>query len=127
GLRQFLVGERGHGGPQHDRRKNVGAVDHADRENGEGSECLAGGEHGSVQRERWNRADLLEQFERIELVPVLGEQAVADAPDVDRVHFDLRAAGRYAEEVAGMPAAVRVAANYGALDGDDVVGLNAEV
>src|SRR4051794_40583369 len=37
------------------------------------------------------------------------------------------AAGRYAEEASRVSAALRVAANYGALDRDDVVCLNAEV
>src|SRR6516165_739280 len=81
----------------------------------------------SVQSQRGDCADLLEHLERVEFVPVLEEQAVADAPDVDRVHFNLRAAGRHAEERPGVPAAVRVAANYGALDGDDVVDLRPEV
>ena len=58
---------------------------------------------------------------------MLGEQAVADAPDVDRVHFDLSAAGRYAEERSGVPSTIRVAANDGRPGVDDVVDLDAEV
>src|SRR2546423_9044668 len=78
-------------------------------------------------RERGDRADLLEELERVELVPVLGEQAVADAPDVDRVHFDLSAAGGHAEERSGVPAAIRVAANDGGAGVDDVVDVDLEV
>ncbi len=93
---------------------DVGAVDHAYGEDGEGGECGLAASIGQPSRERGDRTHLLEQLERVEFVPVLGEQAVANAPDVDRVHFDLSAAGRYAEERSGVPATIRVAANDGA-------------
>jgi hypothetical protein len=58
---------------------------------------------------------------------VFGEQAVADPPDVDRVHLELGAAGRHAEERSGVATAVGIAANCSALDGDDVVDLDSKV
>jgi hypothetical protein len=48
--------------------------------------------------ERGNHADLLEDVEQIELVPVLDELAVLDPPDVDGTHLDPVPCRRYSPE-----------------------------
>ena len=101
--------------------------DFCGRERRERRRDEAGGKHRSVQCERGDRAHLLEELEQVELVPMLGQQVVAYAPDIDRVLLDLSATGRYTEERTGVPSAIRVAANDGRPGVDDVVDLDSEV
>ena len=58
---------------------------------------------------------------------MLVQAPVADPPDVDRVHLDLRAAGRDAHERAGVASAVGVSADECLVCLDDVVDLDTEV
>ncbi len=61
---------------------------------------LGGGEGGYG-------ADLLEELEGVEFVPMLDQLAVGDAPDVDRVQLDLGPTRWDAEELAGVAATER--------------------
>ena len=121
GLDERSVVECGERRPQDGRGEHVGAVHDGGGDRGERGEREACCEHGDSwgrgsdpgvwSAERGERFDLLEELEVVELVPVLVEATVADPPDVDRVHLDLRAARRDAHECAGLAAAVGVAAD----------------
>ena len=74
----------------------------------------------SATAERRQGADLLEHLHQVQLVPVLDEHAVLDAPDVDAAHLDRFAAGGDAHQVSGVGAAVDEAA-HDAVTGDHQV------
>src|SRR5215470_6880314 len=63
---------------------------------------------GISEVERGNHADLLEEFEVVELVPVFYELAVLGSPDVDGTHLDRVPGRRYSVERTSVRAAVEL-------------------
>src|SRR3954467_8788657 len=81
----------------------------------------------SAETQRRQDADLLEDLEEVQLVPVLDEHAVRDPPDVDAPHLHRPAAGGDAQKVAGGGAAVHEAADDPVARDDEVLQGGAEV
>ncbi len=72
-------------------------------------------------------ADLHEDVERVQLVPVLDEAAVLDAPDIDAAHRERLATWRTAQELTEMGALVGVSANRVTPVGGGEHGLGRDV
>src|SRR5215813_13210479 len=66
---------------------------------------------GISEVERGNHADLLEEFEVVELVPVFCELAVLGSPDVDGTHIDRVPGRRYSVERTSVRASVGESSN----------------